>query len=467
MRKTHTQVGAGVLHKFGAEFFLFSGFHLPENGMLKPLFAQIFGAQIFTLIFAPIFAQIFGAQIFGAQIFGAQIFCADFWCADFCADFRADFPQIFLRRFGALKLGVPESCKNAQESAEKSAASQWPWQGGGGVYPIPSLLSRADSTSHNRRQGHVLRTQGEHVSVHRGIFGPLKGMLGVAPRFFKNENLRKNPLCETLASTYCALFWTVCRWRVGATFACTFLSAFLCISSPFHESPPSFSHAPWISKYLQYNLHCLHSGLDLFLFQGPFRQGPPDELYQLKFVDARISQHFAPVRGGGTGSIYRFCVSPRFTVVGGTRIPKSWEKWHEKCRCHTPYCAPQNAGKTMLADKAQEKDKLTFSAHVHFAPSHSRGNPPEKKSTWDLASAPEKPCQKTTLQPHRSLLWQGCIAAIASSKWAAFNSKTERERERERERRKHPCDPGAILGGGGGAAMEGVWSGKCIRLDFS
>ena len=44
-------------------------------------------------IFPPIFAQIFGAQIF-APIF-AQIF------GDFSAHFCADFPLIFLRRFGA------------------------------------------------------------------------------------------------------------------------------------------------------------------------------------------------------------------------------------------------------------------------------------------------------------------------------------------------------------------------------
>ena len=49
-----------------------------------------------------------------------------------------------------------------RKSAEKSAASEWPCSEG----------------------------QGEHVSVHRDIFGP-KGMLAFAPRFFKNRNLRK------------------------------------------------------------------------------------------------------------------------------------------------------------------------------------------------------------------------------------------------------------------------------------
>ena len=90
--------GAGVLRKFGADFFCVFFFWLPSSRQTEcsnRFFAQIFGAQIFAPIFAPIFAQIFGAQTFCAH------FCADFWCADFCAHFCADFPQIFLRRFGA------------------------------------------------------------------------------------------------------------------------------------------------------------------------------------------------------------------------------------------------------------------------------------------------------------------------------------------------------------------------------
>ena len=89
LRSSH--VGAGVLRKFGAEFFLcvcvcfFSCFHLPNKRNVQtgffsrflvhrffaPIFVPIFGAQIF----APIFAQI--PQNFGAQIFEpifAQIF---------------------------------------------------------------------------------------------------------------------------------------------------------------------------------------------------------------------------------------------------------------------------------------------------------------------------------------------------------------------------------------------------------
>ena len=67
---------AQIWHRF---FCSFSGFHLPENGMFKPVLAQIFGTQIF------------------AQIFGTH-FCADVWCADFYADFCTDFWRPFLCR---------------------------------------------------------------------------------------------------------------------------------------------------------------------------------------------------------------------------------------------------------------------------------------------------------------------------------------------------------------------------------
>ena len=37
---------------------------------------------------------------------------------------------------------------------------------------------------------------------------------------------------------------------------------------------------------------------------------------------------------------------PCFTVFRGLKIPRYWEKQHEKCRCHTPFCAPQMLVKT-------------------------------------------------------------------------------------------------------------------------
>ena len=73
-------------------FFGGGGFHLPENGMFKPVFCADFWCADFCADFC------------------AHLY-ADFWCADLCADFRADF--------GALKIGVPESCKNAQKICGK------------------------------------------------------------------------------------------------------------------------------------------------------------------------------------------------------------------------------------------------------------------------------------------------------------------------------------------------------------
>ena len=36
-----------------------------------------------------------------------------------------------------------------------------------------------------------------------------------------------------------------------------------------------------------------------------------------------------------------FCVFPCFAVFGGPKIPKCWEKQHEKCHCHTPFVCPK------------------------------------------------------------------------------------------------------------------------------
>ena len=130
-------VGAAALHKFGADFFLFfffffSGFYLPENGMFKPVFCAAFWCADFCADFCAHFCADFRCADFCAD------FCAEFWCTDFCADFRSDFPQIFLRRFGALKIGVPESRKNAQKICGKICGVSMALQGRG--FPIPSLL---------------------------------------------------------------------------------------------------------------------------------------------------------------------------------------------------------------------------------------------------------------------------------------------------------------------------------------
>ena len=112
MTRTHF-IGAGVLHKFGADVFLcfFLASIFQRDGMFKPfLGAHAFGAQIFMQIFA----QMFCAQMF-AQIFVAQIFCRIFsmcWCLKMCS-----------------------------ESADKSAASQWLCPGGHSNF-LSTFLSR-------------------------------------------------------------------------------------------------------------------------------------------------------------------------------------------------------------------------------------------------------------------------------------------------------------------------------------
>ena len=145
-----TDVGAGVLRKFGADFlcvcffFFFCLLSSRQTECSNWFFAQIFGAQIFP----PIFAPIFGAQIFApifAQTFGAQIFAPI-------------FAQIFHRFFfdvWRLNNRCSRVTQKRAENARKNARRpNGPAQGG---HPIPSPLSQADSTSHNRRQADILK----------------------------------------------------------------------------------------------------------------------------------------------------------------------------------------------------------------------------------------------------------------------------------------------------------------------
>ena len=131
--------------------------------------------------------------VFSADIWCA-ISCADFWCADFCVHFLHRFLvrrclRPCLHRFSAVAsspfLRLQNRCSRvAQKCAENprnSRGVRMALLGGG--HPIPSLLSRADSTSHNCRWPD---TQGEHVSVRSDIFGP-KGMLALAPRVSKTK----------------------------------------------------------------------------------------------------------------------------------------------------------------------------------------------------------------------------------------------------------------------------------------
>ena len=53
--------------------------------------------------------------------------------------------------------------------------------------------------------------------------------------------------------------------------------------------------------------------------------------------------------GGGLNWVnVSFCVFPCFAVFGSPKIPNGWEKQHEKCHCHTPFCVPHMRVKTRI-----------------------------------------------------------------------------------------------------------------------
>ena len=105
------------------------------------------------------FKPVFCADFWCAKIcadFCAH-FCADFWSADFAqimqilgaqifAAFRADFPQIFVRRFGVLKIGVPESRKNAQKICGKNLWRPMALPGRGSPFHLCFLEQTASHT---------------------------------------------------------------------------------------------------------------------------------------------------------------------------------------------------------------------------------------------------------------------------------------------------------------------------------
>ena len=111
-------LGAGVLHRFGAEFFsVFFGSYLPERWNFHSDSWYNYCADFGALIVAQISTCVeFYAQKF-AQIFGAQ-------CADHCTDYCADFLQIFLPHFGAFKINY-RSSRVTQKCAENLQRNPW------------------------------------------------------------------------------------------------------------------------------------------------------------------------------------------------------------------------------------------------------------------------------------------------------------------------------------------------------
>ena len=181
-------VGAGVLRKFGADFLcFFSGFHLPDKrnvqtGLLRSFLVRRFLHPFLCRFLVRRFLRPF-----------LRRFLVRRFLRPFLRRFSADFSLTFWR--------LKNRCSRVtQKCAEKYAASEWPCSGG-----APHSLSTFSSRQHVTQSPLGRHTQGEHVSVHRDIFG-LKGMLAFAPRFFKNENLQKNELCETPAPTLAGSF---------------------------------------------------------------------------------------------------------------------------------------------------------------------------------------------------------------------------------------------------------------------
>ena len=168
-----------------AQFFLcfVLAFIFQRDGIFTPVIGTIF-----ALILVRWFMRNFLRRFF-AQIFMRRFSCADFWCAmrRFFAYFRADFPQIFLRGFGALKIGVPESRKNADKICRKSAASQRPVPGG---VPTPSPLPWADGKSHNSRLVQAIK---ERARV------PITAPWGPKACFRLFQDFLKMKICEKSA----------------------------------------------------------------------------------------------------------------------------------------------------------------------------------------------------------------------------------------------------------------------------
>ena len=111
---------------------------------------------------------------FQAQIFGGFL-------RRFLRRFSADFSSTFWR----LKNRCSRVTQKCAEICGKICGVRMALLGG-----VPHSISAFSSRQHVTQSPLGQHTQGEHVSVHRDIFGP-KGMLAFAPRFFKNKNLRK------------------------------------------------------------------------------------------------------------------------------------------------------------------------------------------------------------------------------------------------------------------------------------
>ena len=133
-------LGVGVLRKFGADFFcFFSGFHPPDKRNVQAGFLRRFLVRRFLRPFL---------RRFLVRRF-LRPFLRRFLVRRFLRPFLRRFSADFSSRFWRLKNRCSRVTQKCAENAQKNLRRpNGPARGG---HPIPSPLSQADSTSHNRR----------------------------------------------------------------------------------------------------------------------------------------------------------------------------------------------------------------------------------------------------------------------------------------------------------------------------
>ena len=137
---------AQTWRRFFRCFFL--AFIFQRDGICTPVFDKF--ALIVVRRFMRRFLRRFIAQISVRRFL--RRFLVLNQCADVSADFCADFPQIFLRSFGTLKIGVSESRKNAHKICGKICGIPTACPGEGSPLHLCCLEKTASHTIAARRK---------------------------------------------------------------------------------------------------------------------------------------------------------------------------------------------------------------------------------------------------------------------------------------------------------------------------
>ena len=175
MLKSSLRLGLGfctILAQIFCFFLLASIFH--KNGMFKPVFCGF----LVRRFLGPFLRRVL------VRRFLRPCLCRFLVCR-FLRRFSADFSSTFWRFKNRCSRVTQKCTENLRKNLRRPNG---PALLGGVPHSISAFLSRQHVTQSPLGR----RTQEEHVSVYRGIFGP-KGMLAFAPRFFKNKNLWKIP----------------------------------------------------------------------------------------------------------------------------------------------------------------------------------------------------------------------------------------------------------------------------------